>query len=299
MSKLLFIDTNIYLDFYRIRNEVKASFPQKLEAIKDSLIVTDQVEMEFKKNRQSAIIDGMRELKTLSKINIPGVLKNDKSATALENDQKKINNHIKKLKDRLNNVLENPVKYDKVYKVLQRIFSKEQDIDLYRKHEKRYEVRELAHKRFVLGYPPRKNNDTSIGDAINWEWLIYVAKEKNADIWIVSRDGDFGETQDNKGFLNDWLKQEFRQRINKQRKIILCPMLSLALREFEILVTPEEEKEEERIIEAEAISASLRNNIRLSDSVSVVLHRKCELCGTRFEVQKNERVCPDCMSVLK
>lgn len=297
MPKLLFIDTNIYLDFYRIRNEVKANFPQKLEAIKDSLIVTDQVEMEFKKNRQLAILDGMRELKSLSKINVPGVLKNDKSATALENDQKKINNHIKKLKDRLNNVLENPVRYDKVYQVLQRIFSKEHDIDLYRKHEKRYEVRELAHKRFILGYPPRKHNDTSIGDAINWEWLIYVAKERNADIWVVSRDSDFGATQDNKGFINDWLKQEFRQRINKKRKIVLCPMLSFALREFEIQVTQEEEKEEERIIEANAIN--LRDNISISDSVSVVLYRKCELCSEKFEVQKNERICSNCISALK
>lgn len=299
MSKLLFIDTNIYLDFYRIRNEVKASFPKKLEEIKNSLIVTDQVEMEFKKNRQAAILDGMKELKTPSKINVPGVLKNDKSATALENDQRKINDHIKKLKSRLNNVLENPVRYDKVYQVLQRIFTKKQDIDLYRKHKKRYDVRELAQKRFILGYPPRKHNDTSIGDAINWEWLIYVAKEKNADIWIVSRDGDFGATQDNKGFLNDWLKQEFQQRINKQRKIILCPMLSLALREFEIRVTPEEEKEEERIIEAEALSVSIRDKMRLSDSVSFILQRKCEQCGGRFDVQENERVCRDCASTIQ
>lgn len=90
MMKLLFIDTNVYLDFYRIRNEVKASFLEHLEAIKNNLIVTDQVEMEFKKNRQSAILDGMKELKAPTKINVPGVLKNDKSATALTNDQKRI-----------------------------------------------------------------------------------------------------------------------------------------------------------------------------------------------------------------
>jgi hypothetical protein len=109
MPKLLFIDTNIYLNFYRIRNEVKASFLEHLEAIKNSLIITDQVEMEFKKNRQSAILDGMKELKPPTKINVPGVLKNDKSATALDNDYKKLNDRIRKLKSRLDNVLENPV----------------------------------------------------------------------------------------------------------------------------------------------------------------------------------------------
>ena len=292
--KLLFIDTNIYLDFYRIRNEVKASFLEHLEAIKNNLIVTDQVEMEFKKNRQSAILDGMKELKAPTKINVPGVLKNDKSATALTNDQKRINDRIKKLKSRLDKVFENPVRYDKVYQVLQRMFSKKHNIDLYRKHKKRYEVRDLAKKRFMLGYPPRKKNDTSIGDAINWEWLVYVAEENNADIWIVSRDGDFGVTQENKGFLNDWLKQEFRERINKQRKVILCPKLSIALREFEIQVTAEEEKEEERVIEAEAKTATIRDNLSLTDHVSVTLKRICEICGTKFEVQENERVCPGC-----
>jgi len=297
MQKLLFIDTNIYLDFYRIRNEVKASFLEHVEAIRDSLIVTDQVEMEFKKNRQAAILEGMKELKPLSKINVPGVIKKDKSATALEHDYKRINDRIKKLKSRLDNVFENPVRYDKVYQVLQRLFLKKQDIDLYRKHKKRYEVREFAKKRFMLGYPPRKKSDTSIGDAINWEWLIYVAEEKNADIWIVSRDSDYGVIQENKGFLNDWLKQEFRERVNKKRKIVLCPKLSLALREFEIPVSIEEEKEEERVIETEALSANLRDSIALSDSVSVTVHRTCAICGVRFEVRENERFCPDCASI--
>ena len=172
MPKLLFIDTNIYLDFYRIRNEVKAPFLEHLEGIKDTLIVTDQVEMEFKKNRQSAILEGMKELKPPERINLPGVLTNDKSSNALENDQNKIKERIRKLRSRLDHVLENPVRYDKVYQVLQRLFSKKQVIDLFRKHKKRYEVRELAQKRFILGYPRRKKSDTSIGDAINWEWLI-------------------------------------------------------------------------------------------------------------------------------
>ncbi|QYZ66992.1 MAG: DUF4935 domain-containing protein [Gammaproteobacteria bacterium (ex Lamellibrachia satsuma)] len=215
------------------------------------------------------------------------LLKNDKSATALDKDQQKIQKRIKKLKTRLDSVLENPGRYDKVYQVLQRLFSKKKDIDLYRKHKKRYEVRELAQKRFILGYPPRKKNDTSIGDAINWEWLIYVAEEKNADIWIVSRDGDYGVTQDNNGFLNDWLKQEFKERIHKKRKIILCPKLSIALREFEIPVTKEEEQEEERIILEESVS--------VSDSVSARVFRSCEQCGQQFEAKGDEKSCTNCL----
>lgn len=249
MPKLLFVDTNIYLDFYRIRNEVKIPFITHLEAIKDQLIVTDQVEMEFKKNRQSAILEGIKELKVPTKISVPGIIRQDKSSSALDNDIERIKKRIRKLKTRLENVLKTPTKSDKVYQVLQRLFTKNnKDIDLYRKSKKRYEIRELAQKRYTLGYPPKKKNDTSIGDAVNWEWIIHVAQKNNSDIWIVSRDGDFGATLDSKGFVNDWLQQEFKQRVNKKRNIILCPLLSQALKEFDIPVTEEEEKEESRVI---------------------------------------------------
>ena len=247
MPKLLFIDTNIYLDFYRIRNEVKPTFIAHLEAIKEKLVMTDQVEMEFKKNRQNAILEGLNELKPPSGTSVPGLLRLDKSAKALDKNIEKGKKSIKKLKDRMVKVLENPTRSDKVYQALQRLFAKRQDIDLYRKSPKRYDIRNLAQKRFLLGYPPRKKNDTSIGDSINWEWIVHVAKEKNADIWIVSRDGDYGVTRENKGYINDWLRQEFKDRVHKKRNVTLCYLLSHALKEFKIPVTKEEELQEEKI----------------------------------------------------
>ena len=38
-DKLLFIDTNIYLDFYRMRNEAQSKFVDHLEKIKDKIII--------------------------------------------------------------------------------------------------------------------------------------------------------------------------------------------------------------------------------------------------------------------
>jgi len=251
MSKLLFVDTNIYLDFYRIRNDVKTEFLSNMEAISDKLIVTEQIEMEFKKNRQKAILEGMKELKAPEKISVPGVLRRDKSTHAINSNIEDINFRISKLKTRLENVLGNPSRYDKVYQVAQRLFGKRMDIDLYRKSKKRLEIRELAKKRYILGYPPRKKGDTCISDAINWEWLVEIAKLKNMDIWIVSRDEDYGVIyhHNNKGFLNDWLKQEFRERVHKKRRIVLEPLLSRALKEFESPVTIEAQQEEEKIAE--------------------------------------------------
>ena len=266
---------------------MKTSFLSHLEAIKDHLIMTDQVEMEFKKNRQSAILEGLQVLKAPRKISVPSILRQDKSSKALDKDIENIKQRIRKLRDRYEKVLETPVRYDKVYQVLQRLFAKRKDIDLNRKSKKRYDIRELAQKRFNLGYPPRKKKDTSIGDAINWEWLVHIAKEKNTDIWIVSRDGDYGVTIGEKGFVNDWLKQEFKERINKQRNVILCPHLSKVLKEFDIPITPEEEKEESRVISLKSrIIATTKTsdvNLYCDDEGMENIEVECGICGVPAE----------------
>ena len=59
MASIVFIDTNIWLDFYRVRTRERAL--SILEHIRPDthgrFITTAQVEMEFKKNRQRVILD--------------------------------------------------------------------------------------------------------------------------------------------------------------------------------------------------------------------------------------------------
>ena len=43
IQKLLFVDTNIWLDFYRARNEINLEFLQELEKIEAKIIVTYQL----------------------------------------------------------------------------------------------------------------------------------------------------------------------------------------------------------------------------------------------------------------
>jgi hypothetical protein len=112
----------------------------------------------------------------------------------------------------------------------------------------RFKIRNLAKKRFVLGYPPRKNNDTSIGDSVNWEWIVQCAMDSGKHIVIVTRDKDYGPIYKGNSFLNDWLRQEFSERVSRTRKIILTDKLSMALRMVHAAVTKEMEEEEDRII---------------------------------------------------
>lgn len=71
LDALIFIDTNILLDFYRIRkSEISLKYLAEIETHKNILILTSQVEMEFRKNRQSVILDAFNEV---NKMNVGGV----------------------------------------------------------------------------------------------------------------------------------------------------------------------------------------------------------------------------------
>ena len=60
VPNLLFVDTNIWLDFYRARNETGLRLLEHVEAVSEKLIVTYQLESEYKKNRQAAILRACR-----------------------------------------------------------------------------------------------------------------------------------------------------------------------------------------------------------------------------------------------
>jgi len=62
-SWLLFIDANILLDFYRLQGESAIRTLDLLAKHKDSLILGDQLRMEFMNNRQRAVLAGIESLK--------------------------------------------------------------------------------------------------------------------------------------------------------------------------------------------------------------------------------------------
>jgi len=249
MKTLLFVDTNILLDFYRVRDKVRIEFLNQLEKVADNLICTYQVEMEFKKNRQAAIIEGSQNLKAPTNIPRPPILSDDRSYAALAKDLKKAASRVRALSDRLDRILEDPVRNDPVYKVMQRIFKKTNPLSLHRGTSTARAIRRLAWKRFILGYPPRKKNDTSTGDAVNWEWIIDCATREKANVLIISRDGDYGVERADKAHINDWLREEFRDRVSKKARVKMTPLLGDALRDLKVPVSKAAEKAEIRFVQ--------------------------------------------------
>lgn len=249
MDALVFIDTNIFLDFYRIRKtNVSMKYLEEIEKHKELIIINSQVEMEFKKNRQSVILESLAEVRKFDvpNLSVPMILNDTKTVDLISKSKNEIKLNKKKLTDRIEKILKNP-NQDPVYKSLEKLFRHKSEINLSRENKLRFSIRNLAKKRFVLGYPPRKKSDNSIGDAINWEWIIYCAQKTGKQIILVTRDTDFGAIDPTESYLNDWLNQEFKERVGRRRKIILTDKLSQAFKLLKIPVSTEMIEEEQKV----------------------------------------------------
>jgi 5-methylcytosine-specific restriction endonuclease McrA len=143
-----------------------------------------------------------------------------------------------------------------------------------------------------LGYPPRKKDDTSIGDAVNWEWIIACAVSSGKSIILVSRDNDFGLQYDRGSYLNDWLRQEFRERVARSRKIVLTDRLSEAFNLVAINVSDAAKDEERELITLSALrsrQAALRHAVLVRDNYT------CTLCDNNMGAMAVVHVVPSSM----
>jgi hypothetical protein len=203
--------------------------------------------MEFKKNRMAAMLEGMQALQPTQALTRPAFFSNAKEVQAIQSGQQKAKARLTKLRARYVKAIQKPAVHDPVYKMCQRIFHKDDALCLTRDTKMRSLIRRRALRRFLMGYPPRKKNDTSMGDAINWEWMIECANTQNAELVLVSRDSDYGLVYESRAYPNDHLLQEFHERVSRKRELLLYTKVSEALDHFKIHVTPAEKKEEEEI----------------------------------------------------
>jgi len=114
MGTLIFVDTNILLDFYRvIGRQGSLGILERIDENHDRLFTTSQVEMEFKKNRPSVILESYRNLKTpdWSGLKLPAYLDRSKQSSGLDTGRARIENQIKTLKSRVEKVFRNPTRY--------------------------------------------------------------------------------------------------------------------------------------------------------------------------------------------
>lgn len=247
---LVFVDTNIFLDLYRLSGESAKKQLAALEKHKSRLIISEQIRMEFLKNRQKVILQALDSMKApVDAQNIPAVLSDFQAFETMKAKQKDAKKQYSWLYEKTKRMITSPVHNDPILASFKRIYKEKSDFNLCRPNKRRFAVRHRARKRFALGYPPRKGGDTSFGDAVMWEWIIECAikDEEKSNVVVVSRDSDYGSITKFGTFINDWLEVEFKERVSRKRKIQLSDKLTSALRLLDEDFTDEEVKEEERI----------------------------------------------------
>ena len=224
----IFIDTNIYLDFYRGRNV--GLLLKSLESVKDKIFIPQPIRNEVIRNRVNAALERINEDK--KKLSIKLVPFPDLLTTlalddypSLQNDWTDLGSKSKELEKRYKSVLAKTVCHvaqgiDPISKSLQSI------LENARPHNE--EQLTKARLRKELGNLPGKRN-APLGDQLAWEQLISTVKD-DEDIWIVSRDADYLVGFDNQITLNPFLYEEFAKQ--RRGKVYTFQDLASALQHY-------------------------------------------------------------------
>lgn len=201
----VFIDTNIFLNFYEDEEDRLGDFKKFIELAKANrvkLMLTKQVIDEYRKKRPEIIKRSIRNLsdwkKAAEKMPIPAVLRRNHSETE---EAIKTSRRLRLLADTLSRTLKEKANNNALVEdeLIESLFSNTKAIQSDRFYES-------AQRRVAKGNPPGKKD--SLGDAINWEALLEEAKDGN--IHIVTADGDFFSL-DAEDVPHDFLAREWKR----------------------------------------------------------------------------------------
>lgn len=202
---VIFIDTNIYLDYYKNSGNVLVSLEKLERFIRENkrakLLLPQQIRDEFLRNRNNVIKKSLKAIRQTT-------LFSDYSSgnKCIVKKLHSIKKQAQKLTDRIEKDFSS--RNSKINKTIKLLFSLA---------ETGIESNELfarAHKRIIKGNPPGKNG--SIGDAIVWE--IILEQYFKQPIYIVSRDCDWKDELD-KDELKSFLLNEWREKSKRKIQI--------------------------------------------------------------------------------
>jgi len=238
--KHVFIDSNIFLDFYRLGKEDLEKLNKLVELIKNGdikIYLTKQVYDEFYRNREDTFKKTYKGfLDSRIDIQMNSIFKNYP-------EYRKIS-LLKRTLEKLKSDLGQKVESDMVSKslaadeIVRKIFDASQFID----SDGFLDKAVIRHR---LGNPPGKKNN-SYGDEINWETLLSSVPDKEKLI-IVSNDGDY-ESPMSERKLDSCLEAEWKK--NKKSKVYLYKSLGVFFTEHDIAIDFEIEQEKNSLIES-------------------------------------------------
>jgi predicted nucleic acid-binding protein len=235
----LFVDANIFLDFYHFSNDDLEELEKLVDLINKreiTLVITSQIIDEIKRNRDNKVADAYKKFKDSKiKIDIPQICKAYSEYEQIRNLLKTLEKLITDLEDKLNkDINERTLKADKL---ISKLLSIAKQID----SEKYLEV---AKKRYDLGNPPGKND--SYGDCLNWLALLNEL-EDGEDLFFISDDKDY-KSPLGESILNSFLVDEWKQK--KGADIFFYTKLSSFFNDHHDDIQLRVEEEKNKLIEA-------------------------------------------------
>lgn len=263
----VFVDSNLYLNFYRLLEPEFQSLLKPLASVSDSIFITSQIVDEVTRNRLGTFVERAEKLRGSipSDLGLPSFHWGDKSKASdwvarigefnLKLKQIRIE-YDESIKVTAGKILDGS---DEISTTLERIFSTA-------KGPTQAQM-ERARSRKERGNPPGKRSDP-LGDQINWEQFIDQAR-KDESVWIVSTDGDFFDDVRDQTKLNPFLYDELRKRIGTKAQIHCYKELSAALRSFQFAGGPKvvDLPSNEALVEIEKTEATA--NAALANTLAI------------------------------
>jgi len=234
----LFVDANIFLDFYHFSNDDLDELKKLVDVIKKGeivLIVTVQVINEVRRNRDSKVADAYKKFRE-SEVNLrlPQICKSYPEFAQIKarlSDLKKLKSDLDR---KLNNdINERTLKADEIIDELFKI-SQVLETDSYI---------DQAKLRYELGNPPGKYG--SYGDSLSWTALLVKLEDKK-DLFFVSDDKDY-KSPLNEYLMNSYLVDEWRE--TKNSDIFFYTSLSNFFNEHHTDIQLRVEEEKNQLIE--------------------------------------------------
>jgi len=153
---LLFVDTNIFLGFYRAGG-TGLTLLKHVESVSRLLVMTDQVEMEFLNNRQGVISSALADLKAPAiQLFTPAYLADTKPAAVIERNVKLIRKRIERMKEKFARILKDPNSNDPVFKSFKKIVAISSHNLKIAEAEKRKQIVDLAASTISAGLSSSK-----------------------------------------------------------------------------------------------------------------------------------------------
>lgn len=211
--RLLLIDANIYLDFYRFSKDDLEELRKLAQLVREGeirLYVNQQLRDEFMRNREKVLADSLKGVEeAMPPARFPQVLRNYQRFTDLDTARNAYAAEVEKLVSRARkDAAERKLPADELLDDL---------IDPARDMEITPEIVQAAKDRYDRGNPPGKRTSSSYGDAITWTALLHHHPKKEP-LDIITSDKDYLSPM-RRQQLHEFLEDEWKTLKDSEVKV--------------------------------------------------------------------------------